>query len=91
MTIATQSGVRVWQHGGAINGFDAMVTMFPDEKLAIVVIDNRLGPSVTGTMSVVYRGVTVARCPRRRARRPPSACPPPPSAVRWLVATSLAR
>lgn len=58
LMIATQSGVRVWQHGGAINGFDAMVTMFPDEKLAIVVLDNRLGPSVTGTTSVVYRGVT---------------------------------
>jgi len=54
---AEVEGVRVWQHGGSINGFDANLTMFPDAKLAIVVLDNRSGPSVGNTTSIVYRGV----------------------------------
>lgn len=58
LMIANVDGVRVWQHGGAINGFDAMVTMFPDARLAVVVLDNRSGPSVGNTTGIVYRGVT---------------------------------
>lgn len=58
LMVGEQMGVKVWQHGGAINGFDANVTMFPEEKLAIVVLDNRSGPSVSGTTSIVYRGIT---------------------------------
>jgi CubicO group peptidase (beta-lactamase class C family) len=58
LMIASVGGLRVWQHGGSINGFDANVTMFPDDRLAIVVLDNRSGPSVSSTTGIVYRGVT---------------------------------
>ena len=63
LVVAEQQGVRIWQHGGTINGFDAMVTMFPDARLAIVVLDNRSGPSVSGVTELVYRGVTGAALP----------------------------
>lgn len=58
LMIADVQGTRVWQHGGAINGFDAMLTMFPDEQLGIVVLDNRLGPSVGSVTPTIFRGVT---------------------------------
>ncbi len=57
VVVAQQQGVRIWQHGGSINGFDAIVNMFPDARLAVVVLDNRSGPSVSGVLPVVYRGV----------------------------------
>ncbi len=57
LVIGRQDGQRIWQHGGSINGFDASVTMFPDAKLAIVVLDNRSGPSVSGLTRVIARGV----------------------------------
>lgn len=67
LVIAEVEGVRVWQHGGSINGFDANLTMFPDAKLAIVMLDNRSGPSVGNVTSIVYRGVL-----RRELPTPPS-------------------
>ena len=36
-----ESGSRLWRHGGAINGFDAVVTMLPDQRTAVIVLDNR--------------------------------------------------
>lgn len=45
----------VWQHGGSINGFDAQVTMFPERKLAIVVLDNRSGAPLQGVTDLVAR------------------------------------
>ena len=69
LVIDDDQGLRVWQHGGAINGFDAIVNMFPDEKLAVVVLDNRSGPSVSGVLPIVFRGVT------GRALPPPAATP----------------
>jgi CubicO group peptidase (beta-lactamase class C family) len=78
LMIADVQGTRVWQHGGAINGFDAMLTMFPDEKLGIVVLDNRLGPSVGGVTPTIFRGVT------GRALPTPAS---PPTAERMPTAT----
>ncbi len=57
MLVTVQDGRRVWQHGGSINGFDATVTMFPDERLVIAITDNRSGPSVTGTTRIIVGGV----------------------------------
>lgn len=48
---------RVWQHGGAINGFDAQVTMFPDQRLAVVVLDNRSGNPLQGIVTLAARQV----------------------------------
>jgi CubicO group peptidase (beta-lactamase class C family) len=72
LLIANVDGIRVWQHGGSINGFDANLTMFPDEKLAIVVLDNRSGPSVGGTGGIVYRGVTGRALPANTAAATPT-------------------
>lgn len=57
MLVTVQDGRRIWQHGGSINGFDATVTMFPDERLAIAITDNRSGPSVSGTTRIIASGV----------------------------------
>ncbi len=51
LVVGTRSGTRQWEHGGAINGFDAKVTMWPDRRTAVVVLDNRSGgpmPEVEG-------------------------------------------
>lgn len=45
---ARLDGQLVWQHGGSINGFDANVTMLPEQRLAVVVLDNRSGAPFTG-------------------------------------------
>ncbi len=53
LTIGRIFGARAWQHGGAINGFDASVTMFPDKRVAIVLLDNRSGNPVAGLNELV--------------------------------------
>ena len=47
LMIDRKDGVRVWQHGGAINGFDAILAMVPDRRAALIVIDNRSGNPLT--------------------------------------------
>ncbi|MBM3900039.1 MAG: beta-lactamase family protein [Gemmatimonadetes bacterium] len=43
LMIGRKDGQLVWEHGGAINGFDAIVTMWPERRAALIVIDNRSG------------------------------------------------
>jgi CubicO group peptidase (beta-lactamase class C family) len=50
-----RNGEPVWQHGGAINGFDAQVTMFPERKLSLVVLDNRSGAPIGGLIDLVAK------------------------------------
>lgn len=57
MTGRSSGGERLWQHGGAINGFDASVTMFPDKRLSVVVLDNRGGAPITGLVTLVANQV----------------------------------
>ncbi len=38
---------RVWTHGGAINGYNASVTMLPDRKSAVIVIVNGPGAGIS--------------------------------------------
>ena len=47
LVIGRKDGARVWEHGGAINGFDAMVTMWPERRAALIVLDNRSGSPLT--------------------------------------------
>ncbi len=56
LSLDTRSGMRVWQHGGSINGFDAQVTMFPDRKVAVIVLDNRGGAPMQGLIDLVAKG-----------------------------------
>lgn len=63
LRVETVDGQRIWQHGGSINGFDAQVTMFPDRKLAVVVLDNRAGAPLRGIVDLVAQraaGITPA-------------------------------
>ncbi len=53
LSVETRDGTRLWQHGGAINGFDAQVTMFPDRKVAVIVLDNRGGAPMQGLVDLV--------------------------------------
>lgn len=68
----TRNGHRVWQHGGAINGFDALVTMFPDQRLAVVLLDNRSGLLTTELIPLVAReaaGIDLPKPPEPPAER----------------------
>jgi CubicO group peptidase (beta-lactamase class C family) len=62
--VGRRAGARVWTHAGAITGFDALVTMWPDRRAAVVVLDNRGGaplPEVEAFVASVVLG-----------RRPPT-------------------
>jgi CubicO group peptidase (beta-lactamase class C family) len=66
LMVGTARGERVWQHGGAINGFDAQVVMLPDKKVSVVLIDNRSGSPLEGIIDRVLKdvaGVTPAERP----------------------------
>ncbi len=58
LLVGETGGERVWQHGGSINGFDALVTMMPGRRLAVVVLDNRTGAPLQGVGRFVTRAVT---------------------------------
>jgi CubicO group peptidase (beta-lactamase class C family) len=76
LTIGTRGADRVWQHGGAINGFDATVTMFPDRKLAVILFDNRSGSPLQGVIDLVAKevaGMSPPAPPPIPAERVPSA------------------
>jgi CubicO group peptidase (beta-lactamase class C family) len=70
------NGRRVWQHGGSITGFDATVTMLPDERFAIVVLDNRSGAPLSGLTRIAAEAVTGVTLPT----------PPAPPAERVATA-----
>jgi CubicO group peptidase (beta-lactamase class C family) len=78
LMVGTSRGERVWQHGGAINGFDAQVVMFPDRKLSVVMIDNRSGAPLTGILELVAEDV---------AGIAPAERPAPPTEVEVDAAT----
>jgi CubicO group peptidase (beta-lactamase class C family) len=65
LMVGRSGAERVWQHGGSINGFDAMVTMLPDRRLAVIVLDNRSGPGVTGATNIVAQGLAGVVLPER--------------------------
>ncbi len=45
LVVRTVNGRKVIEHGGAIDGFNAQLSYFPDEKLTIVVLSNLAGPA----------------------------------------------
>lgn len=68
LMIGRKDGQQIWEHGGAINGFDAMVTMWPERRAALIVIDNRSG----GPLSEIDRFLReqVLRLPARPTPTP---------------------
>jgi hypothetical protein len=49
LTTAVHRGVRIVEHGGAIDGFGASVRMLPDQKAAVVILVNRSGAQLQKT------------------------------------------
>ena len=49
LTTSMHRGMRLVEHGGAINGFGASVRMLPDRKAAVVILVNRSSASLTKT------------------------------------------
>jgi CubicO group peptidase (beta-lactamase class C family) len=49
LTTATHRGMRIVEHGGAIDGFGASVRMLPDSKGAVVILVNKSGGSLPKT------------------------------------------
>ncbi len=49
LTTSTHRGVRLVEHGGAIDGFGASVRMLPDRKAAVVILVNKTSASLTKT------------------------------------------
>ena len=49
LTTSMHRGVRVVEHGGAIDGFGALVRMLPDRKAAVVILVNRTGAALPKT------------------------------------------
>lgn len=70
LRVETRNGQRVWQHGGAINGFDAQVLMFPDKRVSVILLDNRAGEPFAGVLELV--GTRVAGMPPVTTPTPPA-------------------
>jgi hypothetical protein len=57
LSVGERGGEPIWSHGGAINGFDSQVLMFPTRRLAIVISDNRSGSPMQGIIDLVAQEV----------------------------------
>lgn len=55
LRISPTSAGLVWEHGGSINGFDANVTMYPEKKFSVIVLDNLSGAPLQGITELVAR------------------------------------
>jgi CubicO group peptidase (beta-lactamase class C family) len=74
LVVGRSKGERVWTHGGAINGYNASVTMLPDRKAAVVVIVNGSGAAVAPIESRALALATgFTRATVTPARRAPTA------------------
>jgi hypothetical protein len=88
LNIGAGFGGRMWQHGGSITGFDANVTMFPDQRVSVVILDNRGGNQVAGLNALVAR--EVAKLAAVAPTEPP-APRAPTAAERTAIAGSFAQ
>ena len=88
LNVRQMYGTRVWQHGGAINGFNASVTMFPDKRVSVVIVDNRERQPITGLTQLVARAVANLAVP---AASEPAAPRAPTAAERAAIAGTFAQ
>jgi len=49
LTIRTFRGARAFEHGGSRSGYGSLVRMLPDQKVAVIVLGNRSGASLSRT------------------------------------------
>lgn len=55
LVIRDEAGATWWGHSGSITGFDAEVVMRPDQRRAVVLIDNRAGAPLQGIIDTALR------------------------------------
>jgi CubicO group peptidase (beta-lactamase class C family) len=51
VTVTSQGGRRAWSHGGEVSGFTAQNIVFPDDRVAIVVLTNQDAASAAGAIA----------------------------------------
>jgi CubicO group peptidase (beta-lactamase class C family) len=64
LMVGRRDTLTTWQHGGAINGFQAQVVMVPSQGFAVVVLTNRGGsslPEVVEHAALLVLGTTQPR------------------------------
>ncbi len=49
--VTSQGGRRAWSHGGEVSGFTAQNIVFPDDRVAIVVLTNQDAASAAGAIA----------------------------------------
>ncbi len=49
LTIRTFRGARMFEHGGSRSGYGSLIRMLPDQKVAVIVLANRNGASLSRT------------------------------------------
>jgi CubicO group peptidase (beta-lactamase class C family) len=69
LEVSRQSGRRVIQHGGSINGFSSRMAYFPDDEVTVIALSNLRGPgadSIVEKLSALAHGETVILASERR-------------------------
>jgi D-alanyl-D-alanine carboxypeptidase len=51
VTVTSQGGRRAWSHGGEVSGFTAQNIVFPDDRVAVVVLTNQDAASAAGQIA----------------------------------------
>ena len=49
LSVSTERGVRIWQHGGSRTGYGSTIRLAPDQKLAVIILTNRSARSLPKT------------------------------------------
>jgi D-alanyl-D-alanine carboxypeptidase len=63
VSLGTRDGHKVVSHGGEVGGFVASNTVFPDDKLAIVVLTNQEASPAAGSISRAVSALLLAPTP----------------------------
>ena len=61
---------RVWTHGGAINGYNARITMLPDRQAAVIVLVNGPGSGIDAIESAALQLAVGFVAPQKRVPAP---------------------
>ena len=69
---------RAISHGGGTAGFTAMNSVFPRERVAVVILTNEQPSAAAGAIASEIMGLVFAREPAISAANPPTATPAPP-------------
>jgi CubicO group peptidase (beta-lactamase class C family) len=69
LEVSKQSGRRVFQHAGSINGFSSRLAYYPDDEVTVIALSNLRGPGADGVvekLGALAHGETVTLPSERR-------------------------